>query len=59
MLLDWLAKTYQIKVKYKIVEANGEERVGGRLFTHKFPGTGENDHQYCERILIYTLFHSR
>jgi hypothetical protein len=58
MLLDWLKENYQVKVKYKIVEANGEGRVGGRLFTYKFPGTGDNDHQYCERISIRTLFHS-
>lgn len=39
MILDLFADRFS----YEILEANGE-RVGGRLFTHKFPGGGPNDY---------------
>lgn len=48
MIFDYLKKQYGIKVNFEIVEANGEDRVGGRLFTYKFPGTGDNEHQYYD-----------
>ena len=31
-------------IKYQIVEANTRERIGGRLFTHHFPGGGPYDY---------------
>ncbi|EJD42298.1 hypothetical protein AURDEDRAFT_89618 [Auricularia subglabra TFB-10046 SS5] len=39
MILDSFAD----KFSYEILEGN-KERVGGRLFTHKFPGGGPNDY---------------
>lgn len=37
MTLDYLKEKYNLNVNYTILEANGEERVGGRLYTYKFP----------------------
>ena len=31
-------------IKYQIVEANTRKRIGGRLFTHYFPGGGDYDY---------------
>ena len=31
-------------IKYQIVEANKEERIGGRLYTYRFPGGGPYDY---------------
>lgn len=45
MILDWLnkkgetGKLRKLNISYDIFEANGEERLGGRLYTYKFPPT--------------------
>jgi hypothetical protein len=38
MIFDHLKETYGLNVTYEILEAE-EERVGGRLYTYKFPST--------------------
>lgn len=40
MLLDHFKDEFGLDVEYEILETNGENRVGGRLFTHYF-GKGE------------------
>ena len=34
-------------IKYQIVDANFEHRVGGRLFTYRFPNGGHYDYFVC------------
>ncbi|KAK8088320.1 hypothetical protein PG997_003281 [Apiospora hydei] len=36
MTFDYLKEKYGLDVEYEILEANGEERLGGRLFTYYF-----------------------
>ncbi|KAH7140384.1 hypothetical protein B0J13DRAFT_63603 [Dactylonectria estremocensis] len=50
LLFDWLnedAKKQGLKLKidYDIIEAAGKDRLGGRLYTHKF---SEEDHDYYD-----------
>lgn len=39
MIFDYLKKTYGLEVDYEILEARGEDRLGGRLYSHKFGGS--------------------
>lgn len=55
MILDYLSEKLEheygkhaAKISYEILEANGDERVGGRLYTHKFNPHSEPDHQYYD-----------
>ena len=50
MLFDHLKKEYGLDVEYEILEANGETRVGGRLYSHYFvkPSPGEGNHEYYD-----------
>ena len=48
MIFDHLKDQYKLQVDYEIVEANGPERVGGRLFSYQFPGTEDDEHQYYD-----------
>ncbi|KAH7129098.1 hypothetical protein EDB81DRAFT_728997 [Dactylonectria macrodidyma] len=50
LLFDWLnedAKTQglNLKIDYDIIEAAGKERLGGRLYTHRF---SDEDHDYYD-----------
>jgi len=49
LLFDWINSLPQLQgkvhINYDIIEAAGEERVGGRLFTHKF---SEAEHDYYD-----------
>ena len=37
LILDWLHEVVpDLDISYDILEASGEERLGGRLYTHKF-----------------------
>ncbi|KAK8050285.1 hypothetical protein PG994_012015 [Apiospora phragmitis] len=36
LTFDYLKQKYGLDVEYEILEANGEERLGGRLYTHYF-----------------------
>ncbi|KAK7421614.1 hypothetical protein QQX98_002081 [Neonectria punicea] len=46
MVLDWLNERVQgLDIDYDIIEAAGEERLGGRLYTHKF---SEKEHDYYD-----------
>lgn len=42
MLFDHLKKEFKLDVDYEILERNGEDRVGGRLYTYYFPGGDEH-----------------
>ena len=47
MIFDYLNAEFQINVKYEILESNGEDRLGGRLFTYYFknlPDKGDHDY---------------
>lgn len=58
MVFDWLKekckteeKLSDLNISYDIFEANSEERLGGRLYTYKFPPTNEytrGDHDYYD-----------
>lgn len=57
MILDWLEEKVEawglqkLNISYDIFEANGEERLGGRLYTYKFPPTEKytpGDHDYYD-----------
>lgn len=57
MIFDWLEEKGKSKelpmlnICYDIFEANGEERLGGRLYTYKFPSTKgyePGDHDYYD-----------
>ena len=49
MILDYLNVRFQINVKYEILESNGEDRLGGRLFTYYFKNAeGFGDHDYYD-----------
>ena len=37
MIFDYLNEKYKLNVKYEILEAEDESRLGGRLYTYKFP----------------------
>ena len=50
LLLDWLQEGLQeefpkLKISYDIIEAAGPDRLGGRLYTHKFT---EKKHDYYD-----------
>ncbi|KAH6887008.1 hypothetical protein B0T10DRAFT_407209 [Thelonectria olida] len=46
MVFDWLNKEVKdLHIDYDIIEAAGEDRVGGRLYTHKF---SEKEHDYYD-----------
>ncbi|KPM39716.1 hypothetical protein AK830_g6830 [Neonectria ditissima] len=50
LVLDWLnekvkAKTKDFHIDYDIIEAADEDRLGGRLYTHKF---SEKEHDYYD-----------
>ena len=46
MLLDWLnEKVKGLSISYDIFEAAGEDRLGGRLYTHEF---SKKDHDYYD-----------
>ena len=52
MIFDYLNEKYKLNVKYEILEAE-EKRVGGRLFTYKFPDPADptykcGDHDYYD-----------
>jgi len=34
-------------ISYQIVDADTRERIGGRLFTYRFPGGGPYDYYVC------------
>jgi hypothetical protein len=42
-------------IKYQIIDANTKERVGGRLFTHRFTSGGKYDYFVSE---LYRRSHS-
>ncbi|KAL2671599.1 hypothetical protein Neosp_014189 [[Neocosmospora] mangrovei] len=53
MVFDWLNEHPELKgkleIKYDILEAAGEERLGGRLYTHKFSeGDPVKTHDYYD-----------
>lgn len=51
MILDHLNEEYGLNAKYDILEANGEDRLGGRLFSYYFKdpdGTSLGGHQYFD-----------
>lgn len=45
MLFDHLKKEFNLDVDYEILERNGQDRVGGRLYTYHFPG-GQEHHYF-------------
>ena len=49
MILDSLG------IPYQIIEANTQARVGGRLYTHHFPGGGLYDYCVSKVSLHFTL----
>ena len=42
-----------LKIDYHIVDANTKERVGGRVFTYRFPGGDTYDYYVC-RIPVFS-----
>ncbi|KAK3368443.1 hypothetical protein B0H63DRAFT_565133 [Podospora didyma] len=51
MILDHLNEKYQLNAKYEILEANTDDRLGGRLFTYYFKdkeGKSLGGHQYYD-----------
>ena len=51
MIFDFLNKEYKINVEYEILEANDSTRLGGRLYTYKFPNLDKwpsGDHEYYD-----------
>lgn len=44
MLLNHLKDTFGLDVEWEILEANGEDRLGGRLYTYKFEDGDANDY---------------
>ncbi|KAK3322949.1 hypothetical protein B0H66DRAFT_217430 [Apodospora peruviana] len=50
MILDYLNKNYNLNAKYEILEANDEDRLGGRLYTYFFnvKDNEERKHQYFD-----------
>ncbi|KAK2028749.1 hypothetical protein LX32DRAFT_682930 [Colletotrichum zoysiae] len=51
LVLDWINETIQkhagpgkLKIDYEILEAAGEDRFGGRLYTHRFSKDGTHDY---------------
>ena len=46
LILDWLHEVVpELEISYDILEASGKERLGGRLYTHKF---SEKTHDYYD-----------
>jgi len=45
-------------IDYQIVDAGTRERVGGRLFTYRFPGGGEYDYYVCCQIAKLLRFYN-
>lgn len=54
MIFDWLKEKSkegtipELNISYDIHEAAEKDRLGGRLYTHKFPSTAEHPHQYYD-----------
>lgn len=57
MIFDWLKEKGakkelpELNISYDIFEANGQDRLGGRLYTYKFPSTNgyvSGDHDYYD-----------
>ena len=54
MIFDYLNDRFKTDVQYEILECNGEDRTGGRLYTYNFPplkeldGSKAKDHQYYD-----------
>jgi hypothetical protein len=57
MIFDWLKEKSkcrvipELNISYDIFEANPQERLGGRLYTYKFPSTPKyqsGDHDYYD-----------
>ena len=44
MIFDTLKKNFGLNVEYEILEANNEDRLGGRLYTYKFPNSSDNEY---------------
>ena len=50
MIFDYLKERFKLDVRYEILEANGEERLGGRLYSYYFkniqgqPKVGSHDY---------------
>ncbi|KAI8316030.1 hypothetical protein K4K61_011058 [Colletotrichum sp. SAR11_59] len=51
LVIDWINETIQkhvgfgkLKIDYEILEAAGEDRFGGRLYTHRFSKDGTHDY---------------
>lgn len=43
MTIDWLnEKVSGLDISYEILEAASKDRLGGRLYTHRFPGTAKH-----------------
>ncbi|KAK6525853.1 hypothetical protein TWF281_010897 [Arthrobotrys megalospora] len=42
MIFDYLTENTDLKIEYEILEAHGEERLGGRLYSHYFRHMGPN-----------------
>lgn len=50
MIIDYLNKKVPgLSIDYEILEAAGEERLGGRLYTYKFPHTDESTDESTEK----------
>ncbi|PVH93300.1 hypothetical protein DM02DRAFT_541807 [Periconia macrospinosa] len=45
MIFDHLKENFGLDVEYEILERNGRDRVGGRLYTYNFP-RGEEHHYF-------------
>ncbi|KAI4143647.1 MAG: hypothetical protein LQ341_002859 [Variospora aurantia] len=44
LIVDHLEEVYGLDVKYEILEANDDNRLGGRLYTHCFDDSAEQPH---------------
>ena len=42
LIFDHLKAKYKLDVDFEILESNGQERLGGRLYTHYFDKTEES-----------------
>ncbi|KAK7951049.1 uncharacterized protein PG986_006777 [Apiospora aurea] len=56
MTFDYLKQKYGLDIEYEILEANGEERLGGRLFTYYFKNKIDNEGEVVPPPKTFKLF---